>query len=745
MSNAIDPRDLARNFLAGQQLSFATAHELWQRLKKLDEISLARAVLHCIRNANPLDAKSPLSDKVPADGKLRNKLCQQEALLTSKDPELGVTIRHHAALEILEDRFDDLGSPSLDGDGETLGIAGGILKRQWEDLGQFDDLRKAAEFYRRGALGDLGDDAYAHINSAFLEDILASRGDEPVVRRSRAVELRNRIVTHIPAETIEWWPAASRAEALLGLGRYSEALQTIQRATRPDEPWKLQTTARQLAAVAHLREREPLKVPEIEALFKALVPGAEAAVPSWFIGKVGLALSGGGFRASFYHLGVLARLAELDVLRHVEVLSCVSGGSILGACYWLALRRKLQASPTMTQQDYIDVVRGLIEHFEQAVASDLRHGVQPSQRALFGRILLRGERGAIDPEMTANALDKRFYQPLYKGWAAAEPLFMDELPFTPKDHDPALTGSTKFNPGKHNWLRANKVPALIINSTTVNTGRGWQFTPTWMGESPWALDEGADNIERLEWAEYNIHAGWRMPLARAVAASACVPFIFAPLKFGRWYDNINIELVDGGVFDNQGVVALLAANCNVLLVSDASNQMRLEPEFKAGVKEFGRYAQRSMDIVTERIRVAVHADLCARHFSGLIRGLMFLHMKAGLDADTMRLPFSMKTYSIVRTARSPSGIRKEFQRVLSELRTDLDAFSLDESRCLMACGYQMATHSFKNMAKQIPELASQETFFDNWPFLQELGKITSENLDYALLESLREGTKVDYN
>ena len=40
-------------------------------------------------------------------------------------------------------------------------------------------------------------------------------------------------------------------------------------------------------------------------------------------GRVGLALSGGGFRASLYHIGVLAKLAELDVLRHVEVLSCV--------------------------------------------------------------------------------------------------------------------------------------------------------------------------------------------------------------------------------------------------------------------------------------------------------------------------------------------------------------------------------------------------------------------------------------
>ena len=37
-----------------------------------------------------------------------------------------------------------------------------------------------------------------------------------------------------------------------------------------------------------------------------------------FLGKVGLGLSGGGFRASLFHIGVLARLAELDILRHVE-------------------------------------------------------------------------------------------------------------------------------------------------------------------------------------------------------------------------------------------------------------------------------------------------------------------------------------------------------------------------------------------------------------------------------------------
>lgn len=44
--------------------------------------------------------------------------------------------------------------------------------------------------------------------------------------------------------------------------------------------------------------------------------------------RIGLALSGGGFRATVFHLGVVARLAEQDVLEEVRLLSTVSGGSL---------------------------------------------------------------------------------------------------------------------------------------------------------------------------------------------------------------------------------------------------------------------------------------------------------------------------------------------------------------------------------------------------------------------------------
>jgi NTE family protein len=51
---------------------------------------------------------------------------------------------------------------------------------------------------------------------------------------------------------------------------------------------------------------------------------------------VGLALSGGGFRATLFHLGSLWRLNELGYLPKLDRISSVSGGSITAGC--LAVR-----------------------------------------------------------------------------------------------------------------------------------------------------------------------------------------------------------------------------------------------------------------------------------------------------------------------------------------------------------------------------------------------------------------------
>jgi len=110
--------------------------------------------------------------------------------------------------------------------------------------------------------------------------------------------------------------------------------------------------------------------------------------------KLGLALSGGGFRAAFFHVGVLARLAEIGLLPKVEVISTVSGGSIVGAAYYLRLRRLLneKSDEEITGDDYVRLVIEVDELLRDAVGKDIRGRLLAGEhRALLARRELLGE------------------------------------------------------------------------------------------------------------------------------------------------------------------------------------------------------------------------------------------------------------------------------------------------------------------------------------------------------------------
>src|SRR5881409_1937373 len=47
--------------------------------------------------------------------------------------------------------------------------------------------------------------------------------------------------------------------------------------------------------------------------------------------RIGLALSGGGFRATLYHLGLIRFLRDAGLLQQVTHITSVSGGSIMAA------------------------------------------------------------------------------------------------------------------------------------------------------------------------------------------------------------------------------------------------------------------------------------------------------------------------------------------------------------------------------------------------------------------------------
>jgi len=59
-----------------------------------------------------------------------------------------------------------------------------------------------------------------------------------------------------------------------------------------------------------------------------------------FGNPIKLTMSGGGYRAAAFHLGVLSYLDRMGILHEVDTISTVSGGTITGITYVLALKKK---------------------------------------------------------------------------------------------------------------------------------------------------------------------------------------------------------------------------------------------------------------------------------------------------------------------------------------------------------------------------------------------------------------------
>lgn len=85
--------------------------------------------------------------------------------------------------------------------------------------------------------------------------------------------------------------------------------------------------------------------------------------------RIGLAMSGGGFRAAAFHLGVMRELDSHGLLDKLDLLSCVSGGSIAGATVALnwSAANKLDVLDTYLRTRSIAVssfIAGSLDPFE---------------------------------------------------------------------------------------------------------------------------------------------------------------------------------------------------------------------------------------------------------------------------------------------------------------------------------------------------------------------------------------------
>lgn len=422
--------------------------------------------------------------------------------------------------------------------------------------------------------------------------------------------------------------------------------------------------------------------------------------------KLGLALSGGGFRASYFHIGVLAQMAERGLLRHVEVISTVSGGSIIGALYYLHIKDLLEnkEDKEITNQDYVSLVENIETTFKQATDKNIRM----STFADFKSNLKFRRADYSRSDRISELYNDLIYKNVLSG--VNNPVEMRELKIFPKGANP------NFYPKDDNAGRLTKVPILVINATSLNTARVWQFTAQSMGE-PIAHDNKRKSIYdetdskpiRLRWAHPSydniVKHQQAFPLGHAVGASAGVPGLFPPLSISGLYqdgdEDIRVQLVDGGVFDNQGIESLQYEQCTHYVISDASGQLGVEYEPHT---DAAKVIWRGFEgIFPDRVRTESLQKLFALRER---ENIAFMHLRKGLQIreipwiDATGNPAG-ETPPVEVTSRDYE-VAPDVQERLSKVRTDLDTFSEVEAFSLMLDGYQMSNQPLDGLTRAFP-------------------------------------------
>ena len=414
--------------------------------------------------------------------------------------------------------------------------------------------------------------------------------------------------------------------------------------------------------------------------------------------RLGLALSGGGFRASFYHIGVLAKMAELGMLRHVESISTVSGGSIVGAAYYLLLKSLLESTTDhdIVDEDYVKLVERLETHFLGAVQRNLR--------MLTFANPLKNMRMALPNYSRSDTIGEIYEQYVYKPLldVGDRRIRMSDLLITPRGIDGQFH---PWNETTGNPVRENKVPVLILNATSLNSGHNWIFTATSMGEVPprnlnFRDIDKKDRYRRVRYDEIKTRKPYFL-LGNAVAASAGVPGLFPPMAVSNLYKDRRVQLVDGGVYDNQGIAGLLDPDClcTDFIVSDASGQSDATDNPSPDTLPV---LIKSSGILGDRVR-----EEMVNNLEGTRDGhTAYFHLTRGLFAKDIEFneggvseKAGVKMSAGIIASEDDFDVAQVAQRALAHIRTDLDSFTDVEAGCLQADGYQMSEPRLMTLTK----------------------------------------------
>ena len=358
--------------------------------------------------------------------------------------------------------------------------------------------------------------------------------------------------------------------------------------------------------------------------------------------KIGLALSGGGFRATVCHMGVLARLAESpEMWKGLKHVSTVSGGSL---CVGLIFEKAGRKWPTAEQ--YLDDC--LPQAFSLLTTLDI-------QRRYIASIFCKPWRLA---QGRAHVLAKL----LEKHWG--------------------LGGTVADMPREN--------PRWTINATCYETGRNWRFAAKRMG------DYLANYVMEPEFALADAVA------ASAAVPGLIGPLRLDTYKrdWRQFKGNNNehvpaepiaktLTLWDGGIYDNLGTEMLIKPgkgfrhDVDYMICSDASKPLGIEDR-----KWFGRFpkpslkaksAFRLIDIATEQIR----ALRCRFAVSEFLTNGTGMHLRQGTTTE-----------GILKKAKKidvlPTGVLGEDQaKAVAAFPTRLNRYSNEDFQLIFRHGYEI--------------------------------------------------------
>ena len=255
---------------------------------------------------------------------------------------------------------------------------------------------------------------------------------------------------------------------------------------------------------------------------------------------VHLCLSGGGFRAAFFHLGALHGLAEQGLLQRTRLLVTVSGGSIAAGVFfskWEASSRRMQgAGASLT-----DLAWQAHCHLLKVTRNNPRMRAMGSVRAL-SRALVFAETGVRE------AMARQFER--WMGDSGSAPL-------TPM---PAIA--------LPEWRIACSDYVSGARTMVVFNGRHGYRNPT---------------VHYID--------GETLGRAQAISASAAVPGIFEPLRHGQYL------LSDGGVLDNLGTRELTDLGAERICIDAAAPLQPMTKHSRASA------IRQAMDMLMEQARV----------------------------------------------------------------------------------------------------------------------------------------------